>query len=619
MKRILALAATAALSIGALTACSEEPPDPALTAAALASGLTEGSLAKTTITQVPDLDGLLGDIAGLERTVAAVAEVDPEDTKALNLDLEWTWDVDGREWTYATEARALLSDENQWVVQWDPAIVHPAAKFGSTFEITRGSLGERAEIVSDTGTALVTARAVYRIGIDKTRVTTAAEQRESALALAEALGYDDPDAYASTVGNAGEKAFVEAITIRQEEAAAWSVDELREIPGVNVVSDERQLAPTARFARPILGRVGEATEEVIEESDGRVARGDMVGLSGLSKIYDAQLSGSPAVTIHLLVSDQPQLVFEADPEPGEDLTVTLSTQLQNLAEEIIGGAESVAALAAIEPSTGRVLAAATNDPWNVSSLGQYAPGSTFKVATSLAALRSGLSPDSTVECPETLTVDGKSFSNYPGYSHTGSITLREALAYSCNTAFIAIASELEPADIASAALSLGIGQPGPWPFEYFSGTVPTDVTPTAHAASAMGQGDVLVSPLAMAGVAASVAAGHTVTPVLVAEEGPELDSATVPLTEAEAAGLAEMMAASVEIGTSQVLGHLGGAHAKTGTAQFGVSDPPETNAWMIAYLDDLAVAMFVEGGITGSDVAGPLLDEFLTQAQLLTR
>lgn len=617
MKRIIALCAAAALSAVSLTACTD-PPDPNDTAATLVSDLRSGVITQTVTSHYGDPAAIYGDLADADRTITADPVVLSEDEKSATVDLHWTWDVDGREWSYATTATMDLSDGDQWVVQWDPTIVHRSARIASTFEVTRGSLGERAPIVSDTGAEIVMERDVFRIGVDKTFVTSTDEQQAAAIALAEGLGFDDPESYAATVRNAGERAFVEAIVIRQAEAENWNVEELRQIEGVNVVGDSRQLAPTAAFARPILGRVGEATAEIIEESEGRVARGDIVGISGLSKLYDAHLSGQPGVQVHLLVSEQPQLVFETEAVSGEALTVTLSIEHQLLAERVIAGVDGVAALAAVEPSTGRILASATTDAWNVSALGRYAPGSTFKVVTSLALLRSGLTPDSIVECPETITVDGRTFSNYSGFRHTGSVTLREALAHSCNTAFIGPASELDPADMASAALSLGIGQPGPWAFEYFSGSVPTDVNATSHAASAMGQGEVLASPLAMAVVAASVAAGTTVTPVfLPGEESPALDPATVALTEDEAAALAEMMSAVVEEGNSTILAPLGGVHAKTGTAELGEDGELTTNAWMIAYHGDLAVAVFVEGGASGIGAAGPLMEQFLSGARSL--
>ncbi len=140
--------------------------------------------------------------------------------------------------------------------------------------------------------------------------------------------------------------------------------------------------------------------------------------------------------------------------------------------------------------------------------------------------------------------------------------------------------------------------------------VPADAIGTSHAASLIGQGDVLASPLAMAVTAASVAAGETVTPVLVVGEEADAVAPSTPLTAAEAGVLAELMRGVVETGTSTFLRDVpGDVGAKSGTAQWGTGE--QVHAWMIAFRDDLAVAVFVEDGEYGTATAGPLLEAFV--------
>jgi len=93
-------------------------------------------------------------------------------------------------------------------------------------------------------------------------------------------------------------------------------------------------------------------------------------------------------------------------------------------------------------------------------------------------------------------------------------------------------------------------------------------------------------------------------------------SPQVPLTGHEARQLQQLMAAVVAYGTGTVLGDLPGGRvlAKTGTAEFGTSPPLPTHAWMIASQGDLAVAVFVDVGESGSHTAGPILEEFLRGA-----
>jgi cell division protein FtsI/penicillin-binding protein 2 len=118
----------------------------------------------------------------------------------------------------------------------------------------------------------------------------------------------------------------------------------------------------------------------------------------------------------------------------------------------------------------------------------------------------------------------------------------------------------------------------------------------------------------MAGVVASVSAGRTVLPHLV-EDGEKPEATGEPLTADEAAQLRQMMRAVVTEGSGRVLSGVDGAViAKTGTAEYGAKPPYRTHAWMIAGTGDLAVAVFVQDGESGSRTAGPLLRTFLNGA-----
>lgn len=121
--------------------------------------------------------------------------------------------------------------------------------------------------------------------------------------------------------------------------------------------------------------------------------------------------------------------------------------------------------------------------------------------------------------------------------------------------------------------------------------------------------------MAMAAVVASVASGETVIPHLV--EGTVATSKAKPLTRQEAKQLRSMMRGVVSEGSGRVLGSLAGppVMAKTGTAEYGTSKPLKTHAWMIAAQGDLAVAVFVNDGKSGSSTAGPLLRTFLDKAR----
>jgi cell division protein FtsI/penicillin-binding protein 2 len=458
---------------------------------------------------------------------------------------------------------------------------------------------------------LVTARPVVRVGIDKTDVDPDAAGT-SAERLARRLGID-PGAYRRRVEAAGDQAFVEGLVLRAD-GDVPTRQELAAIPGSLAVEGTLPLAPTRAFGQPLLGTVGEATAEVVEASDGAVRPGDPVGLS--------QLRGTPGVEV-LAVDDDPDTesrrLFSSDPKAGKPLRTTLDPDLQGAADRILTDVGPASAIVAIRPSTGALLAVSSGpggDGADTALTGRYAPGSTFKVATALALLRSGLTPDSQVPCTPTLTVDGRRFTNYSDYpaSALGDVPLRTAFAQSCNTAMIAERDRASQDELAAAAAGLGLGRDVDLGMPAFLGQVPTQADGTERAASVIGQGRVEASPLAMAVVAASVAKGGTVTPVLLpdrpAKEAPEPDK---PVTRAQARSLAGLMRAVVTDGSGAFLRDLPGGpvRAKTGTAEYGDDQPPRTHAWMIATQGDLAVAVLVADGESGSATAGPLLERLL--------
>jgi cell division protein FtsI/penicillin-binding protein 2 len=314
--------------------------------------------------------------------------------------------------------------------------------------------------------------------------------------------------------------------------------------------------------------------------------------------------------------------FEAGPVAGTALSSTLDRRIQAAAEKVVGASEVPAGLVAIRPSDGHVLAAASGpEGWPVAVSGSYAPGSTFKVVTTLALLRSGLAPQDPVQCPATLTVGGMVVGNYDGYpdASVGTIPFAEAFAESCNTVFVGAHQEVSAAQEAEAAQALGLDpDPATGLDAAFLGSVPDDSTGTEHAANLFGQGVVEASPLGMATVAASVAAGRTVRPVFVSD--PAVDTAAPPatgVTEAEAGQLRSLMTGVVETGTAEMLQDVPGAPvlAKTGTAQFVADGEDLAHTWLIAIHGDLAVALFFNEGLGGGHDNGPVVRDFLTAVE----
>ena len=662
------LVSTALLLAGCTNGGAPNPggDDPERAATELAAGLTKKDLKPVEFVAATseNVDAAFQTLVRGMGPVAPQVSVDSVDRSGsaatASLDVSWTFPGVPDKWTYTTTAQ-LQNDGGRWKTAWQASIVEPQLN-GSNRLSQRRVAADRGKVLGQDGEALVKSRSVVRIGIDKTAFDKDTDEtgavgeaaQKSATALAKLVGIN-PKAYGKLVAGAGDQAFVEAITFRADDDDRPSNKAVYAIKGALPIQGEAMLAPTRDFARPILGTVGDATKEIVDDSEGAVVAGDQVGLSGLQKRYDVSLRGTPGVEVRLLPltkssssasssaspsatapsgsatdspapaaspsnSAAPVTVFESKPVAGKDLQLTLNLYLQKLAEKTLADTKPASAIVAIRPSTGAIVAAANgsgNGGQNLATIGQAAPGSTFKVVSSLALLRAGMKPSSKLTCPETITVDGRRFKNYSDYpsGSLGTITFQTALAQSCNTAFIGGRTKLDDGDLAKAAASLGVGVDYDTGFPSFFGKVPKDSSGTGGAAAMIGQGTVLASPMTMAGVVASVSGGRTVIPTLV--EGQTAESTAAPLTAAEAKALQTMMRAVVTEGSGRTLSSLPGPKviAKTGTAEYGSGQPLKTHAWMIAAQGDLAVAVFVNTGQSGSKTAGPLLKAFLQGAR----
>ncbi len=430
-----------------------------------------------------------------------------------------------------------------------PTLVHPDLATGGRLQVDH-AFADRADILGANGSRLVTERPVLRFGIDKTTIAKP-EQAAAARELAKRLDID-PKAFAARVAAAGDKAFVEALVLRPADARPFQADGTAALPGVSVVRDTLPLAPTRDFARAVLGTVGPVDAELVKKSGGVYQAGDDAGLSGLESRYDEQLRGTPGTTVSAVdAKGGSRELFTVDPSAGTALRTTLDPRLQRAAEQALAATKPASAVVAIRPSTGDLLAVANGEGsqgYATATLGQYAPGSTFKVVSSLALLRAGLTASTPVDCPATTVVTGKRFKNYSDYpaDGLGRITLGTAVANSCNTAFIGQRDKVSQGDLAGAAASLGLGVDHDLGFPAYFGSVPrTDAeagSATGHAASMIGQGKVVASPMAMAAVAASVARGSTVVPRLLpaqkTDDGTSDDTASTPLKASEAAAAA---------------------------------------------------------------------------------
>jgi len=345
--------------------------------------------------------------------------------------------------------------------------------------------------------------------------------------------------------------------------------------------------------------------------------------------------------------------------PGGDVVTTINRAAQRAAYEGLGSRKG--AVAAVEPSTGRILALASApsyDPQWLSGNGAtasrtwrrlnedpdkpmlnravrrtYPPGSTFKVVTAAAALDAGVvrDLDAPTRSPDPYTLPGTRTRLTNGGEGCKDASLREAFEWSCNTVFAKLGVDVGARDMAATAEGFGFNDDGlRIPFSVSRSTFDTSVDTAQLGLSSIGQYNTRATPLQMAMVAAAVAGdGQLRSPYLVertVRAGGSLVAAagSSPSRQAmrptTAALLKELMTGVVENGTGSKAAIPGAVvGGKTGTAQHGVGNSGTPYAWFVSWAQgedsaepEVAVAVVVEGSaadrdrVSGGGLAAPI-------------
>ncbi|MEU2350894.1 penicillin-binding transpeptidase domain-containing protein [Modestobacter sp. NPDC049651] len=582
-------------------------------AAAAAGDTTDPAVAKALLEQTAE------DLPDATLT-ADLGKVTVDDDRAT---ASWkaTWDLAAApDWSYSAELQ-LRRAGDAWQVVAEPTIVHPELGEGQHLQLTR-TLPDRAAITDATGAPVFAPTEVVNVGVDPSKVT---DLPALAAGLAAATGVSAEEITAD-VQQAKPGQFVPVITLRQPDYQRIKA-QVHDLPGAVFPTSTRLLAPSPRFASALLGRVGDATADVLDDAKGEdgkplYAAGDTLGLSGLQKAYQAQLTGTPGFSVTVLstdegTSDTGQQIASVAPVPGTPVQTPLVPAVQNAADAAVATQPLATHLVVVRPGTGEVLAVSSNEaatPANALS-GQFPPGSSMKTMTATALLAAGtVTPGTPVPCPGTTTVDGREFENEDQFD-LGTVPLTEAFAQSCNTTFIQQGLTLPDDALAKAAASYGVGSDWKLPVGISSGKVPADATGTTKAADQIGQGKVVMSPAQMALVAAGIASGRPAAPVEVVGADPAGPAPTGP-DAAVLDALRPMMRQVVLTGTARALGDQGEVFGKTGTAEFGDKTPPDSHGWFVGYQlggpqGDIAFAVLVEAG-QSSTAAVNVTDAFLS-------
>lgn len=508
-------------------------------------------------------------------------------------------------WTYESQLR-LLQGADGWRVDWSAETLHPDLSSGDALDLDR-VWSERGRIMDKDDRDLVVPVPGIVVGLVPERVVSRAD---IAAAFESTLGLE-PSVVDDVLDRPGVQPdwFLPVATLAREENVQVR-PALYPIPGVAFRLIETRSPIDSRSLATLVGTVGEITAEQLAELGAPYVPGLTAGRSGLEAAFERRLAGEPTTRVVRRSADgSVSVIHSFESVAGSDVQTTLSLAAQRAAEAAIDRVDTPASIVAIDAATGEIRAVAStpNSGHNRALSGLYAPGSTFKIIVATALLESGLKPTDSVACPRTVDVAGKTFRN--ASSMPATMTFEKAFARSCNTAFIQLAAELDHVTILETASRFGfggfveIGVPAADP----SLPAPTDAVDAA--ASAIGQGKVLASPLNMAAVAATAANGSYRPPTLIRGEG---EDASARLDPAVLADLQQMMSAVVAEGTGTEAAVDGRIVAgKTGTAQVGTAEGSDSVAWFVGFADGLAFAVAVEGGASGGAVAAPIAADFL--------
>ena len=516
-------------------------------------------------------------------------------------------------WTYS-ETLNLVRPARRWKVSWSPATVHPQLAAGKKFA-RLSTWAPRAAILGRDGTVLQGSSDVVDVGVEPDRI----KDPNAVIAAFQQYVNVDPATVTRVLHTPGAKPswFLQVLQMRQDQFAALPPAFIA-VPGILVQHAKGRTPLRDGFAQHVLGSVGPVTADRLAQLGSPYVTGTVVGLSGLEGVFERQLAGAPATDLQM-VDSQGSVLSVLDHFEGTapaPVQTTLDPTIQTAAENTFNGVTTPGALVALDAATGEIRAVVSrplNNGFDRALAGTYPPGSTMKVVTTAALLAKGDDLTTPISCPTDAVVDGKHFHNIEGEGGS-QLNLQQAFVMSCNTAFVQLAATLKPAQITQAAQSFGFNTPEPLPLTSKGGSFPAPRDLADQAGAAIGQAEVLATPLHMASVAAGVASGTWHQPTLIA--GASATATATPIDPAIAAKLRALMGLVVSdpSGTG-VLAQVPGTpvSGKTGTAEFGHATPLQTHAWFIGFRGNLAFAVIVEGGGVGGRVAAPLAAKFLSQ------
>jgi cell division protein FtsI/penicillin-binding protein 2 len=547
---------------------------------------------------VDQIAALTSDPAGATETIgSAVQNLQPASIAVSAADIRtdgnsatatahFVWSLPkGVSWAYDANW-TLHSSAKGWTVDWSPTVIHPQLGPAQSLALRTSDAGA-GEIVDRNNQQLVSAVIVHSVVALPGKVGNLSTV---AATLTKILSpYDKTVTAASVIAGvqkADKQSGYTVTNLRDNEFNAVQA-QLAAIPGLVFPQQTRNLPPTKDFAKILLSQATPVAEKL--------------------------LTGTPGWRVVTIDSTGAELATLASQEatPGANVVLTIDSTLQTAAEKALAGVPEPAVLVAIQPSTGEILAVAQNAAANaqgpIALMGEYPPGSIFKIVTATAVFDAKLAnPDSQEPCPGVFTVDSREIHN-EGFD-LGTVPLTTAFAKSCNTTFAELATQLPNTALPDTAKQYSIGLdfvvPG---ITTLTGKIQAPDSSTAAAEAGFGQGTDLVTPFSAALMAATAATGNMPTPVLIRGQKTTADQAAPPRSQAVQSNIRTLMRAVVTDGTATTLADDGEVYAKTGTAD---NAGAKAHAWTVGFRGDVAFAALIVGGDT-SKRTNTLIDQFL--------
>lgn len=502
-----------------------------------------------------------------------------------------------------------------WKVVWSPSVIHPQLREGERLAVVTES-PQRQVVEDNKGRDL--------LGNVKTDVFGVVPQRlQNIDTVAQRTGEitgQDRDRLKGRILSAPPKTFLQLAEFPQGSPQALK---LRGVAGLEVKTREQLSRPLQ--AAELIGQIGPATTDVLSLVGAPYQPGDTVGSSGLQLLFQRRLAGLPSVKVVILDSQGNRRKEIRDFSQGEEgpgqgdpnagtaearpVRTTLDREIQYRAENALRPLGVPASLVTVRSQTGEVLAAANHrtDGQNRAFEGLYPPGTTFSPVLAAALIANKNQNAATEEaCTAEETVGDAVFT---AEARSGS-TLGQDIATGCRTALAKAGSELDGTAISAALQKFGLNDPNTWNLSnvrhHRAEGLATD-TPAARAQLAVGEGDVKVSPLTMALIAAAIQNGTWKEPLLI--QDPQPTSSAMPrfIEPATLTELQKIMGMGVKNGRAK-LAASGRRKFRQGLAATVTDTQGKTISWFVGYYQDYGIALAVEGQVNAAKVAADFIN-----------